>query len=176
MKWMSRIKDALVMSLTLEVTTSEDLFLANRVSETDDDVVQEKDIPEPALLQTWAAAAYLDDVPAVASVLVATPEEMQQLNKQYRGKDKATNVLSFPMQSPEEVDLYLLGDLVLCASVIKQEAKQQKKPEMSHWAHMVVHGILHLQGYDHMENEDAEEMEKLEASILNQLGFADPYK
>lgn len=80
------------------------------------------------------------------------------------------------MQSPEEVDLYLLGDLVLCASVIKQEAEQQKKSEMSHWAHMVVHGMLHLQGYDHMENEEAEEMEKLEASILNQLGFGDPYK
>jgi probable rRNA maturation factor len=175
MKWMSLIKDAFVMSLTVEVTTSEDLFLTNRVSETADDVVQEEDIPEPALLQAWAAAAYLDDVPAVASVLVTTPEEMQQLNKQYRGKDQATNVLSFPMQSPEEVDLYLLGDLVLCASVIKQEAEQQKKSEMSHWAHMVVHGMLHLQGYDHMENEEAEEMEKLEASILNQLGFGDPY-
>jgi len=133
-------------------------------------------VPETALLQNWAAAAYLNSVPAVASILVTDIDEMQQLNKRYRDKDKPTNVLSFPMQLPVEVDVFLLGDIALCAPVIKQEASQQSKSEMSHWAHMVVHGMLHLQGYDHIKNDEAEEMEQLEIKILNQLGFANPYK
>jgi len=161
------------MILTVEVTISD--ALVSEISESGDD-----DVPEPALLQTWAAAAYLNKVPAVASLLVTTSDEIQQLNKQYRDKDKATNVLSFPMQSPEEVDVSLLGDIVLCASVIKQEAsllsKRQSKTGLSHWAHMVVHGMLHLQGYDHIKNDDAEEMEMLEINILNQLGFDNPYE
>ncbi len=136
----------------------------------------ENDVPEPALLQEWATAAYLNSVPAVASMLVTDIDEMQQLNKQYRDKDKPTNVLSFPMQSPVEAGVFLLGDIALCAPVIKQEASQQSKSEMSHWAHMVVHGMLHLQGYDHIKNDEAEEMEQLEIKILNQLGFSNPYK
>ena len=152
------------MSVTIDITVSENI-------EAGDD-----DVPEPALLQTWAAAAYLGSVPAVASMLVTTADEMQQLNKQYRDQDKPTNVLSFPMQSPEEVDISLLGDIVLCTSVIKQEADQQSKSESSHWAHMVVHGMLHLQGYDHVQNDEAENMEQLEISILDQLGFANPYE
>ncbi len=136
----------------------------------------ENDVPEPALLQDWATAAYLNSVPAIASMLVTDIDEMQQLNKQYRDKDKPTNVLSFPMQSPVEAGVFLLGDIALCAPVIKQEASQQSKSEMSHWAHMVVHGMLHLQGYDHIKNDEAEEMEQLEIKILNQLGFSNPYK
>ncbi|NOQ68659.1 MAG: rRNA maturation RNase YbeY [Gammaproteobacteria bacterium] len=136
----------------------------------------ENDVPEPALLQDWATAAYLNSVPAIASMLVTDIDEMQQLNKQYRDKDKPTNVLSFPMQSPVEAGVFLLGDIALCAPVIKQEARQQSKSEMSHWAHMVVHGMLHLQGYDHIKNDEAEEMEQLEIKILNQLGFSNPYK
>ena len=152
------------MTVTVEVSISQN------IKSGDDDV------PEPALLQAWASAAYLNKVPAVASFLVTTPGEMQKLNKQYRDKDKATNVLSFPMQSPEEIDVCLLGDIVLCAAVINREAKQQSKAENAHWAHMVVHGMLHLQGFDHIKNEQAEEMEQLEIKILNQLGFDDPYK
>ena len=152
------------MTVTVEVSISEN------IKSGDDDV------PEPALLQAWASAAYLNKVPAVASFLVTTPGEMQKLNNQYRDKDKATNVLSFPMQSPEEIDVCLLGDIVLCAAVINREAKQQSKAENAHWAHMVVHGMLHLQGFDHIKNEQAEEMEQLEIKILNQLGFDDPYK
>ena len=136
----------------------------------------ENDVPEPALLQDWATAAYLNSVPAIVSMLVTDIDEMQQLNKQYRDKDKPTNVLSFPMQSPVEAGVFLLGDIALCAPVIKQEARQQSKSEMSHWAHMVVHGMLHLQGYDHIKNDEAEEMEQLEIKILNQLGFSNPYK
>ena len=135
----------------------------------------ENDVPEPALLQSWATAAYLSSVPAVASMLITDIDEMQQLNKRYRNKDKPTNVLSFPMQLPVEDDVFLLGDIALCAPVIKQEASQQSKSEISHWAHMVVHGMLHLQGYDHINNDEAEEMERLEIKILNQLGFSDPY-
>ena len=157
------------MTITVEVSIADDLI--SEIGESGDD-----DVPEPGLLKTWAAAAYLDKIPAVASLLVTTSDEIQQLNKQYRDKDKVTNVLSFPMQLPEEVDICLLGDIVLCASVIEQEAEQQSKTGSEHWAHMVVHGMLHLQGYDHIENDEAEEMEQLEISILKQLGFDNPYK
>lgn len=157
------------MKVTVDVSISDEL--ASETSELSDD-----DVPEPELLQSWANAAYLGDVPAVASLLVTTADQVQALNKQYRDKDKPTNVLSFPMQSPEEVDICLLGDIVLCAPVIKQEAEQQSKAEASHWAHMVVHGMLHLQGYDHIDNDDAEQMEQLEVDILARLGFDNPYQ
>ena len=152
------------MTVSVEVSVSEDL------PESDDDV------PGPELIQRWAEAAYLDGAPAVASVYVTTSGEVQQLNKNYRDKDKPTNVLSFPIQSPDEIDVRMLGDIVLCASVIKQEAQQQSKLKLSHWAHMVVHGMLHLQGYDHMEDDEAEKMEQMEIEILDQLGFPNPYK
>ena len=155
--------------LTTDVTISDALI--SETTESGDD-----DVPEPGLLQSWAAAAYLDKTPAVASLLVTTSDEIQQLNKQYRDKDKATNVLSFPMESPEEVDVCLLGDIVLCAAVIEHEAGQQAKTSAAHWAHMVVHGMLHLQGYDHIDDPDAEKMERLEINILKQLGFDSPYE
>ena len=157
------------MSVTVEVSISEALIPETPESGGDG-------VPEPELLQAWAEAAYLNADSVVASVLVTASGEMQQLNKQYRDKDKPTNVLSFPMQSPAEIDVRMLGDIVLCAPVIKQEAKQQSKSEKSHWAHMMVHGMLHLQGYDHIANDEAEEMEQLEINILHQLGFANPYK
>jgi len=157
------------MTVTVDVSISDELV--SDAGELSDD-----DVPEPELLQSWAKAAYLGDEPAVASLLVTTAEEVQSLNKQYRDKDKPTNVLSFPMQSPEEVDVSLLGDIVLCAPVIKQEAEQQSKVEASHWAHMVVHGMLHLQGYDHIDNTDAEQMEQLEIEIMARLGFGNPYQ
>ncbi len=158
-----------MMTLTVEVSISDEL--ASDAGELSDD-----DVPEPELLQSWAEAAYLGETPAVASLLVTTADEIQSLNKQYRNKDKPTNVLSFPMESPAEIDVSLLGDIVLCAPVIKQEAEQQSRSEVSHWAHMVVHGMLHLQGYDHIENHDAEQMEQLEIEILSQLGFDNPYE
>ena len=157
------------MTLTVEVSISDEL--ASDAGELSDD-----DVPEPELLQSWAEAAYLGETPAVASLLVTTADEVQSLNKQYRNKDKPTNVLSFPMESPAEIDVSLLGDIVLCAPVIKQEAEQQSRSEVSHWAHMVVHGMLHLQGYDHIENHDADQMEQLEIEILSQLGFDNPYE
>lgn len=158
------------MSLALEITISDELESA---ASTENDLPDF--VPDPELLQTWADAAYLDAEPAVVSVLVTTMTEIRELNKQYRNKDKTTNVLSFPIQSPEEIDVVLLGDIVLCARVIKQEASQQSKSEESHWAHMIVHSVLHLQGYDHVNDDDAEVMEKLEIKILQQLGFENPY-
>jgi probable rRNA maturation factor len=158
------------MSLALEVTISDELESA---ASTENDLPDF--VPDPELLQTWADAAYLDAEPAVVSVLVTTMTEIRELNKQYRNKDKTTNVLSFPIQSPEEIDVVLLGDIVLCARIIQQEASQQSKSEESHWAHMIVHSVLHLQGYDHVNDDDAEVMEKLEIKILQQLGFDNPY-
>ena len=151
------------MSVTIDITVS-------------DSIETEADVPEPSLLQSWAAAAYLSKVPVIASLLVTSSAEIRQLNKQYRNKDEPTNVLSFPMQSPADVDISLLGDIVLCAAIIKQEASVQAKPEASHWAHMVVHGMLHLQDFDHVKNEEAEDMEQMEIAILKRLGFANPYK
>lgn len=109
------------------------------------------------------------------TIRVVDEEESQSLNSQYRGKDKPTNVLSFPFEAPAEIELNLLGDLVICAPIVAQEAKEQSKKEIAHWAHMVIHGTLHLQGYDHIEDEEADEMEALEIKILDKLGFPDPY-
>jgi probable rRNA maturation factor len=166
------------MLLTVEISISEGLPTIAQTSELTES--SDDDVPEPALLQAWANAAYLENSPAIASIRVASVDEIQQLNKQYRAKDKATNVLSFPMLFPEEIsaplNMRLLGDIVLCASVINREAKQQSKKENTHWAHMVVHGMLHLQGFDHIKNEQAEVMEQLEIKILDQLGFQNPYK
>ena len=109
------------------------------------------------------------------TIRVVDEEESQSLNSQYRGKDNPTNVLSFPFEAPAEIELDLLGDLVICAPVVGKEATEQSKEEIAHWAHMVIHGTLHLQGYDHIEDEEAEAMEALEVKILSALGFPDPY-
>ena len=109
------------------------------------------------------------------TVRIVDEAESHALNLNYRGKDRPTNVLSFPFECPDEVELPLLGDLVICRQVVEREAQEQDKPLMAHWAHMVVHGSLHLLGYDHIEDDEAEEMESLETQIMTELGFADPY-
>ncbi len=101
--------------------------------------------------------------------------EMQQLNRQYRGKDKPTNVLSFPTDFPEDVPLPLLGDVIICAPVVRQEALDQDKAPDAHWDHLLIHGVLHLLGFDHQEIADAERMEALERQALAVLGWPDPY-
>ena len=135
----------------------------------------QEDIPDAAFVQQWADKACLCEDKVVTSVQVVSNDEMRELNNTWRGKDRPTNVLSFPMQSPDELDLKILGDLALCAGVINTEARQQHKSAQAHWAHMVVHGMLHLQGYDHIDEAQADEMEALEVNILNQLGFDNPY-
>tara|TARA_B100001109_G_scaffold254581_2_gene254738 strand:- start:113226 stop:113705 length:480 start_codon:yes stop_codon:yes gene_type:complete len=135
-------------------------------------------LPTEDQLQQWADVALTErtefEEPELTIRLVAE-EESRQLNSEYRGKDNPTNVLSFPFDAPPEVPLELLGDLIICAQVVRQEAIEQGKSADAHWAHMVVHGCLHLLGYDHIKDDEAEEMENLERQILATLGYPDPY-
>lgn len=113
---------------------------------------------------------------AEITIRIVDQAESQQLNNTYRHKDKPTNVLSFPFESPIEIDVPLLGDLIICKQVVEAEAKEQHKSLTSHWAHMIVHGCLHLLGYDHILDEEAEEMENIEIDIMRHLGFDNPYQ
>lgn len=134
------------------------------------------DLPTESQIQQWLDAAILPfQAEAEVTVRIVDESESQQLNFDYREKDKPTNVLSFPFQCPPGIELPLLGDLVICAGVVAQEAKEQQKTLTAHWAHMVVHGSLHLLGFDHINDADAFEMEAEEIQILAELGFADPY-
>ena len=141
---------------------------------------QDVELPSAELMQKWAAQALVTDADAQVGLQIVDSHESQQLNNDYRGKDKATNVLSFPMELPAELiaqmEQLTLGDLVVCAQVVAEEAEQQNKTIEAHWAHMLVHGMLHLQGYDHIEDDEAEKMEQQEIKILHQLGFQNPYQ
>lgn len=142
------------------------------------------DFPAPSVesLQTWVNAALtaadFNGDEAELSVRLVDENESQDLNSQYRGKDKPTNVLSFPFERPQGLpaDVELpLGDLIICVAVVEREAVQQQKTSEAHWAHMLVHGTLHLLGFDHIEDDEAEAMESLETKILTALGYANPY-
>lgn len=135
-------------------------------------------VPAEEDIRNWIAAALdgrasQDEVEV--SVRLVDNDEMARLNETYRGKKGATNVLSFPAELPADLALPLLGDIVICAPVVRSEAVQQGKSASAHWAHMTVHGTLHLLGYDHIEEEDAVVMEALESAILHQLNFQCPY-
>ena len=137
---------------------------------------QETGLPTAQQIEQWARAAVQPQSDEVEmTVRIVDEGESHALNLNYRGKDRPTNVLSFPFECPDEVELPLLGDLVICRQVVEREAQEQDKPVVAHWAHMVVHGCLHLLGYDHIEDDEAEEMESLETQIMTGLGFADPY-
>ncbi|MGX3067411.1 rRNA maturation RNase YbeY [Ursidibacter arcticus] len=109
------------------------------------------------------------------TIRIVDEAESHELNLTYRGKDKPTNVLSFPFEVPDGIELPLLGDLVICRQVVEKEAIEQQKPLDAHWAHLAIHGTLHLLGYDHLTDEEAEEMESLETQIMKSLGYEDPY-
>ncbi|EGM76454.1 metalloprotein, YbeY/UPF0054 family [Rheinheimera sp. A13L] len=134
-------------------------------------------LPSEAQFQQWLEAAILPfQEIAEVTVRIVDEAESQQLNFDYREKDKPTNVLSFPFELPPGVEeLPLLGDLVICAQVVAAEAVEQGKELHHHWAHMVVHGCLHLLGFDHINDADAEQMEAEEILILQQLGIKNPY-
>ena len=137
---------------------------------------QETGLPTAEQIEQWATAVVQPQTDEVEmTVRIVDEAESHALNLNYRGKDRPTNVLSFPFECPDEVELPLLGDLVICRQVVEREAQEQGKPLMAHWAHMVVHGSLHLLGYDHIEDDEAEEMESLETQIMIGLGFVDPY-
>jgi len=135
-----------------------------------------KNLPSESQFQLWletVLAPYQKSFEL--TIRIVDEVESQQLNHQYRDKNKPTNVLSFPFEVPEGIELDLLGDLVICADVVESEAIEQKKTLMSHWAHMVIHGCLHLLGYDHINDADADEMEALEIKSLKKLDISDPY-
>lgn len=136
---------------------------------------REKGLPTDEDFQRWAQAA-LQPESAEVVIRIVDEEESRQLNRDYRGRDKPTNVLSFPFEAPPEVAMEHLGDLVICAPVVAEEAAWQGKLLQHHWAHMVVHGMLHLQGYDHQNQEEAEQMESLEQKLLEDMGIPDPYR
>lgn len=135
-----------------------------------------ENLPTLEQFTLWATQAVrAENVEPEITIRIVDEAESHELNLTYRGKDRPTNILSFPFECPEEVELPLLGDLVICRQVVEKEAAEQGKPLLAHWAHMVVHGSLHLLGYDHIEDDEAEEMEALETRIMQGLGFDDPY-
>lgn len=136
-------------------------------------------VPKSSLLRKWATKALDTEYDAAEITLrIVDPEEMTELNSTYRHKKGPTNVLSFPFDAPDDVDmpLPLLGDIVICAEVVNKEAEDQNKDPEAHWAHMVVHGVFHLLGYDHEKDKDAKIMEELEIKTMAALGFTNPYE
>ncbi|MBE7216702.1 rRNA maturation RNase YbeY [Shewanella benthica] len=139
--------------------------------------IDNENLPSKKDFELWVRIALRDTMTqAELTIRIVDEAESQELNSNYRGKDKPTNVLSFPFEAPPEIDIPLLGDLIICAPVVEFEAKQQHKSLQAHWAHMVVHGCLHLLGYDHIQDAEAEEMESLETQLVENLGFNNPYK
>ncbi|MDR9406810.1 MAG: rRNA maturation RNase YbeY [Spiribacter sp.] len=133
-------------------------------------------MPASEDFQTWVEAALKDRRDAAElAIRVVDRAESQQLNRDYRGKDAPTNVLSFAAELPDGVELALLGDLVICAAVVAEEAREQGKTELAHWAHLTVHGTLHLLGFDHISSVDAKRMEAEERQVLADLGYENPY-
>ena len=134
-------------------------------------VTQETGIPAEAEILRWAGST-LDGKEGEVTIRVTGEAEMRSLNHRWRNIDSPTNVLSFPLHEPHG---RLLGDIVVCAPVLRREIVQQGKTANAHWAHMIIHGILHLMGYDHNNEQEAEIMEAKETVILQDLGFPDPY-
>ncbi|KPA89137.1 MULTISPECIES: rRNA maturation RNase YbeY [Pseudomonas] len=133
--------------------------------------------PSEADFRTWCALALRQrSADSELTIRLVDEAEGRELNRTWRQKDYATNVLSFPADVPDELlDIPLLGDLVICVPVVAREAAEQGKALEAHWAHLVIHGCLHLLGYDHIDDEEAEEMEALERELLAELGHPDPY-
>ena len=142
----------------------------------DESEVGDDPLPSPRDFEHWALAALAGRrAQGEMTIRVVGMAEGAALNETYRHRKGPTNVLSFPYEDTTDTALPLLGDLVICAPVVMREAKEQDKPPQAHWAHLTVHGSLHLLGYDHEEAEQAEIMEGLEKDVLAGLGYADPY-
>lgn len=142
-------------------------------------VVFDSELPDDGQFERWTRAALkagnrIENTQM--AVRLVDSEEGTRLNEQWRHKKGPTNVLSFSMDGLDLIAPELLGDIVICAPVVEKEAKEQNKALHAHWAHMVIHGVFHLLGYDHTNETEAEEMESLETNIMTQLGFPDPYQ
>ena len=133
------------------------------------------EVPDNELFRQWAEMAIAESANAMLNIRIVGTDEGRDLNKCWRGRDSATNVLSFPASVPPAGDLRVLGDIVLCAPVVAQEAAEQGKPVEHHWAHLTIHGLLHLLGFDHTTATQAEVMESREIELLEQLGIPNPY-
>jgi probable rRNA maturation factor len=132
--------------------------------------------PDTVKIQQWVDLALREhDADTEIVLRIVDEAESGQLNEQFRNKQGPTNILSFPFEAPPGMEMNLLGDLVLCAPVVAREAMEQQKQLEHHWAHIIVHGVLHLLGYDHIEDQEAEHMEALEIKILQQLNIRNPY-
>lgn len=144
-----------------------------------DKQLDDASLPSADDCRRWALAAISAAQQGEGDIAIqlVDSDSIRQLNRDFRHKDAATNVLSFPFEMPAGISgvAPILGDLMICAEVVAREAEEQQKPLDAHWAHMVVHGTLHLLGYDHIDDADAERMEALEIDILAQLGYANPY-
>ena len=137
------------------------------------------DVPTDEQFHTWASlAAAQHNRQGDINLRLVNSAEIQALNQQFRHKDKPTNVLSFPFEPFDniEVEQLIIGDIALCPAIILQEAKEQNKTSLAHWAHMCIHSVLHLLGYDHIQDTEAHEMEQLEITLLQQLGYENPYE
>jgi probable rRNA maturation factor len=134
-------------------------------------------LPKAVDVRRWAQAALagFERPRAELGVRIVDEPESAELNERYRGKRGPTNVLSFSYEDPPGVETDIIGDLVICAPVVEREAAERAMPPRAHWAHMVVHGVLHLRGHDHEHDDDARIMEALESEIMTGLGFEDPY-
>jgi len=139
-------------------------------------VIDDPSLPSADDFQRWVEAALVGHDDAQLTIRIVDEDEITELNRTYRDKDKPTNVLSFPFEAPPGVELPLLGDIIICAKVVQAEAVEQGKTLQAHWAHMVIHGCLHLLGHDHIEAEEADLMEGLEIRLLADLGYANPYE
>ena len=132
-------------------------------------------VPSNQQFERWVSAALHNHGDAELLIRLVDRQESQRLNAQYRNDNKATNVLTFPADLPEEVGIALLGDIIICAPIVAEEAQDQLKTAEAHWAHLTIHCILHLLGHDHQVEGEASEMESIETRILQSLNFPDPY-
>lgn len=138
-------------------------------------VSSEKDVPERTDFDRCLDICFSSSLAQTVLIRIVDSVESANLNLQYRHKKGPTNILSFPFEAPQEIPNEHLGDLVICAPLVSREALQQGKPVLHHWIHLLVHGVLHLQGFNHIEAEEAREMELLEMKLLARLGIPDPY-
>jgi len=133
-------------------------------------------LPHPSQFKEWISKTLANRYDNIElTIRIVDEEEMIELNSTFRDKNKVTNVLSFPADLNPAFGMYSIGDVVICAPVVEKEAAKSDKELLAHWAHMVIHGTLHLLGYDHIETDEAEEMESLETDILTGLGYKAPY-